>query len=150
MAFHFLHGDFILVFVIFKVISNKFSCQTLLLPEKWAAVLDVWQVLWDDTRMLTSQSKIWKDHHRFPDGTLKLGVNFSQLVWGDGFLFVYISVLVWLNIFPCVFLFCKVVKFQMHSLTKQFFSYAEMLRKCMCFIIIWSLTLGILLVLARS
>lgn len=57
-------------------------------------MLDIWQVPWDDIRMLTSQSKIWKDHHRFPDDTLKLGVNFSQLVWGDGFLFVYISVLV--------------------------------------------------------
>lgn len=57
-------------------------------------MLDIWQVPWDGTRMLTSQSKICEDHHRFPDGTLKLGVNFSQLVRGDGFSFVYISVLV--------------------------------------------------------
>lgn len=58
MAFHFPHKDCILVLVDFKIIFDELSYQRLLLPEMRGAVLDIWQVSWDDVEMLTSQSKI--------------------------------------------------------------------------------------------
>lgn len=55
MFVHFLYRGCIPILDDFKIISDEFSLLALLLPEKQAAVLGMWQLPWDDMGMLTSQ-----------------------------------------------------------------------------------------------